>query len=149
MAGIIAATASTAFEVSFGDTGLFVRATIFNMATGSPVFSSTVNMVETPGTPGSYGATHVFPVGTWMITKRVYTDGTYTVLSNLYSPGSEAFNAIVMGPPLTSGSSGCIITAVVTQEQIAVTVLNLVTPDVLSTESSQILLQESGDEILV
>jgi hypothetical protein len=150
MAGIVQATVPTPFEVSFGNTGLFVRATVFSMSTGSPVVIATVNMVETPSTPGSYGAVYTFAaVGPYMVTKRVYTDGTYSTLSTFFAPGSEAFNAILLTNSGGGGGTGCIITASVVQERVNVAISNLSTPSVLSTESEQILVQENEDEILV
>jgi hypothetical protein len=78
----------TPFEVTYGDTGLFVQAAIYNATTGSAVFSSDVNMTEV--VTGSYvGWFTPAASSTYFVVKRVFTDGTYSVLNPNYLASSE------------------------------------------------------------
>jgi hypothetical protein len=66
---------------------------VFDVSTGSPVqVGSTIAMAHMSN--GTYvGFFTATATKTYVINKAVYTDGTYTGLNTLYSPGSESFQA--------------------------------------------------------
>lgn len=94
------------FEVTFGDPSLFVRAAIYDMSSGTPVFISNAVMSEV--TTGTYVGTFT-PANntTYLIVKRVFTDGTYATVDTNYSPSSESAQSKTLSSSSSSGGSNC------------------------------------------
>lgn len=85
-------------EATWVDTGLFARAAIYDITSGSPVFVNNAVMSEV--TPGSYLATMIPVAGTsYFVVKRVYTNNSFTTVDSNYSPSTESFQSIDFTQP--------------------------------------------------
>lgn len=80
-------------ETTWGDTGLFARAAIYDITSGVPALVTNVIMGEV--VPGQYIASFVPVEGvSYYVSKRVFTDGTYTVLDDGFPGSSEEFQCV-------------------------------------------------------
>ena len=89
------------FEVTYGDTGLFVMATIKQVTSGGLVPVTTVEMQAS--NPGTYYGYFVPPAGfenAYLITINAYTDNTYTTVNQNYDTSSRGETSVIL-----SGSS--------------------------------------------
>lgn len=78
-------------------TGLSVRASVYDVATGSPVFVQ--NVILTHVTFGIYFGVFTGTLGqNYNIETLVYVDGTFTTLNLDYSPGVDNFSPLVFTP---------------------------------------------------
>lgn len=99
----------TAYDMA---TGLFVRAAVYDLTTGTPVFVQNVVMAE--AALGSYNGLFTgLPGRVYAIISAVYTDGTYAVLDTNRAPATETVQSLSIIP--TGGNPTA----------------NLITPDVL------------------
>ena len=72
---------------------LFVRANIYDLSGGSPVFDSSVNLLQINN--GVYAGKKTFTAAKpYLIQKLVYTDGTYTVVDQSYAQGTDDVQCI-------------------------------------------------------
>lgn len=80
-------------EATWGTTGLFARADVYDNTTGVPSLVGTFPMAEV--VPGTYFASMV-PIASrsYLAVKRVYTDNTYEELDPDYAASSEAFQCV-------------------------------------------------------
>lgn len=112
---LVAVGTTTSFEATFIDPGLFVQAWIYDMTSGSPIGPVKVTMTElTPGT--YYGFFTPLLQSDYLIIKRVFTDGTFTVVDSNYSPASES----AQGESFSSNGSACGLTVVLSSAQLNV-----------------------------
>lgn len=94
MATIVPSGKAINFEYSAYDynASVFPAMKIYDLSSGSPVLTATVAMSHVAN--GTYWGTFNFPHSAsgknFLIQKSVYTDsGTFSILNNVYSPGSE------------------------------------------------------------
>lgn len=108
------------FEVTWGDTGLFAQASIYDDSTGTPVHVADVALSEL--VPGTYvGGFVPLASKSYAVVKRVFTDGTYTTVNTDYPASSEAFQSVDFSAGGGGGGSGLepnTITMVVDEEPI-------------------------------
>lgn len=85
------------FEVTYIETGLFVRATISKITTGGLVFDSHVNLTE-GSIQGSYWGYHVPPLGSeiaYYIEIHAYTDDTYAMVDPDYAGSTRSYQSVI------------------------------------------------------
>lgn len=81
------------------DTGLFMRAKIYDVSSGSPVFAVNIDMPSLGD--GLYGATFNPVSGkSYLVIMNAYTDGTFGTVDNLRAPGAECYKLIDASPLL-------------------------------------------------
>lgn len=102
------------FQVTWSDTGLAPRSLtkIYDNTTGVAIFLSSAAMAELE--TGIYYSSFV-PIAniSYLVTKAVYTDGTFTVLDTNYAKSSEDFQCInfAVTPIVNVTAGGTTITA--------------------------------------
>lgn len=104
MAQLLSPGSPVAFEVAYGVSALPVAMSVYNVTGGGSVLvSGPAAMTETYD--GAYRG-YFTPLNgqIYHIVKAVYTDGTFTTLSNSYNPGSETVQAVTVG-----GGGGTIV----------------------------------------
>lgn len=126
-------------ESSF-DPGLsFVAAEVKDVTAGHPgILVDTIPMVESEaGVSGTYGCNFDGTAyRSYLATKNVYTDGTYTTRHPDYSPSSVAFQVIAAqaSPPPSNSNTSFLIGEVLTSDPVLgevgpVPVVGIVTED--------------------
>lgn len=94
------------FEVSFPSPGLPVAMKVYDTTTGSPslVFGPTA-MVNLPSCGTYFGKFTPSDGHSYVVTKCVYTDGTFATLNDNYGQGSESIYALILDNVMVVGSS--------------------------------------------
>lgn len=86
------------YVVADQSTGLFIRATIYDITNGGPgVLVTTVNLFAMPGvgSPGSYAGVFTPDIDkVYNIVSMVYTDNTYSTIDPNFAPGCETVQSV-------------------------------------------------------
>lgn len=78
------------FEVTFDSVSLSVAMKVYDVTGITPVLVDTISMEHLDG--GTYHGTFTAEPGkSYVVRKSVYTDGSFSVLEEGYSPGTESF----------------------------------------------------------
>ncbi|CAM6004920.1 unnamed protein product [Sphagnum balticum] len=95
---IVQAGQLTGFEVTYGDTGLPVMATIHRITGSGLVFDSTVVMTE-GSIPGSYWGFHTPPAdqqNTYYVEIHAYTSTSYATVNTNYLGSTRSYQAVTL-----------------------------------------------------
>lgn len=93
------------YPTSDQQSGLFVRAKIYDVTTGTPVFSANVVMAEIQN--GYYFGNFTGASGkTYLVISAVFTDGTYVTLDPLRGPEADVYKSADAPPEFSAFNYG-------------------------------------------